>query len=126
VTHLLIDAMNVIGCRPDGWWRDRRGALERLVRQVERWSSGSGDPVTVVLEQPPFSPLPANTVEISWAPEAGPNAADDEIVRRLRDADDPARVRVVTSDRGLADRVRLLGGTVEPSRSFRRRLDSGR
>jgi len=117
--------MNVIGCRPDGWWRDRRGALERLVGQVERWSSRSGNPVTVVLEQPPFSPIPSNTVEIAWAPEPGPDAADAEIVRQLRDADDPARIRVVTSDRGLADQVRLLGGTVEPSRSFRRRLEAG-
>lgn len=117
--------MNVVGCRPDGWWKDRSGALERLVKQVELWSMGSEDPVTVVLEQPPFSPIPSNTVEISWAPEPGPNAADAEIVRQLRDADDPARTRVVTSDRALAHQVRVLGGTVEPSRSFRRRLETG-
>jgi hypothetical protein len=116
--------MNVVGCRPDGWWRDRRGALERLVEQVDRWSSTSGEAVTVVLEQAPFSPIPSDTVEIAWAPEPGPNAADAEIVRQLRAADDPARVRVVTSDRRLADQVRRLGGTVEPSRSFRRRLEA--
>jgi hypothetical protein len=31
VTVLLIDAANVVGSRPDGWWRDRQGAAERLL-----------------------------------------------------------------------------------------------
>lgn len=124
MTRLLIDAMNVIGCRPDGWWRDRHGALERLVTQLERWSNGSGKPVTVVLEQPPVSPLPSSAIEIVWAPRPGPNSADAEIVRQLCGADDPARIRVVTSDRNLADQVRRLGATVEPARSFRRQLEA--
>jgi hypothetical protein len=38
--------------------------------------------------------------------------------------DDPGRIRVVTSDRRLADRVHQLGGKVEPARSFRRRLEA--
>jgi hypothetical protein len=122
--HHLVDAMNVIGCRPDGWWRDRHGALERLVGQVERWSSWSGERATVVLEQRPAAPIPSSAVEVAWAPEPGPNAADAEIVRRLRRAEEPASVRVITSDRGLAKQVRLLGGTVEPSSAFRRRLEA--
>ena len=31
-----VDAMNVIGSRPDGWWRDREGAIRRLVDEVPR------------------------------------------------------------------------------------------
>ena len=34
----FIDAMNVIGSRPDGWWRDRDGAMRRLVDQVRAWA----------------------------------------------------------------------------------------
>ncbi|MGE5857760.1 MAG: RNA-binding protein, partial [Solirubrobacterales bacterium] len=33
----LVDAMNVIGSRPDGWWKDRHAAMLRLVDQLERW-----------------------------------------------------------------------------------------
>ena len=36
--HRVVDAMNVIGSRPDGWWRDRAGAIERLVDRVDRWA----------------------------------------------------------------------------------------
>ncbi|MEV1288966.1 hypothetical protein [Micromonospora sp. NPDC049679] len=27
---LVVDAANVVGSRPDGWWRDRAGATVRL------------------------------------------------------------------------------------------------
>nr|MDT0666641.1 hypothetical protein [Micromonospora sp. DSM 115978] len=30
----MVDAANVIGSRPDGWWRDRAGAAVRLTRQI--------------------------------------------------------------------------------------------
>jgi hypothetical protein len=33
----IVDAMNVIGTRPDGWWRDRHAAMVRLVDLLERW-----------------------------------------------------------------------------------------
>src|SRR3712207_7365937 len=44
----LIDGMNVIGSRPDGWWRDRHGAMQRLVEQLDEWAQELGDQVTVV------------------------------------------------------------------------------
>jgi hypothetical protein len=31
VMHLLVDGNNVMGSRPDGWWRDRRAGMQRLV-----------------------------------------------------------------------------------------------
>ena len=46
MTRWLVDGMNVIGSRPDGWWRDRRGAMRRLVEDLARLE---GD-VTVVLD----------------------------------------------------------------------------
>jgi hypothetical protein len=60
---------------------------------------------------------------VAHAPRPKPNAADDEIVRRLRADPNPAAVRVVTSDRWLADRAWAVGASVEGAESFRRRLE---
>ena len=122
--------MNVIGCRPDGWWRDRAGAIERLVAQLDTWAAATGERVTVMLEQPPSREPAATRVEVEWAPTAGADSADREIVRRLpewiaeAEAADPTGVVVVTSDRDLAARVRDGGAEVEPSRPFRTELDA--
>ena len=62
-------------------------------------------------------------IEVAHAPRPRANSADDEIVRRLAADFEPATVRVVTSDRWLADRVRVTGATVEPAESFRARLE---
>lgn len=118
----LVDAMNVIGTRPDGWWRDRHAAMLGLVGELERWAADTGEDVAVVFERPPSPAISSPTIEIAQAPRPGPDSADGEIVRRLRDAPDPESVRVVTSDRALADQARLLGATVESAKSFRRRL----
>lgn len=119
----IVDAMNVIGTRPDGWWKDRHGAMVRLVDELERWVGAEGEDVTVVFERPPSPPISSPVVEIAHADRPGPNSADGEIVRLLREEPDREHTRVVTSDRALADQVRMLGATVEPSRSFRRRLE---
>jgi predicted RNA-binding protein with PIN domain len=120
----LIDGMNVIGSRPDGWWRDRHDAMARLVLQLERWAAATGDEVVVVFERPPTPAIASSTVDVAGAPRGGAHAADDEIARRVRAAADPAAIRVVTSDRGLADRVRAAGAAVEPARAFRGRLEA--
>jgi hypothetical protein len=144
--HRVVDAMNVIGSRPDGWWRDRPGAIDRLVAQLDRWAEVRGERVTVMLEGPPRREPATVRVAVEWAPSAGANSADGEIVRRLPewlaealaaagesesakpagsevDADRPGVV-VVTSDRDLAARVRDAGAEVEPSRRFRATLDA--
>ena len=116
----LIDAMNVIGTRPDGWWRDRERAIRMLVDQVREWADD--EPVTVVLDAGPDDLLgSAGRVTVVRAPRRGRNAADDEIVRLVRA--DPHAV-VVTSDSDLATRVRALGARVEGAGTFRRRLES--
>jgi uncharacterized protein YaiI (UPF0178 family) len=121
--RFVVDGMNVIGTRPDGWWKDRHAAMVRFVDELERWVASSGEDVTVVFEQPPRPPIRSPIVEVAHARRAGPNSADNEIVRRLRDDDDPSGVRVVTSDHALADQARFLGAVVESSEAFRRRLD---
>jgi hypothetical protein len=116
----LIDASNVIGSRPDGWWRDREGAARRLVAAVRAF----GEPATVVLDAGPDDLLgEEGAVTVRRAPRRGRDAADDEIVRLLQDELEPAGVRVVTSDATLAARVRALGAEVEGAGAFRARLD---
>jgi len=120
--HWFIDASNVIGSVPDGWWRDREGAARRLVDDVRAWAQD--DPVTVVLDAGPDDLLgSAAGVTVVRAPRRGRDAADDEIVRLV--ADHPG-ARVATSDATLAARVRALGADVEGARAFRRRLESPR
>ena len=118
--------MNVIGTRPDGWWKHRRQAMVGLVEQLARWASAEGDDVTVVFERPPSPPLPSSVIRIAHAPKAAANSADDEIVRLVRADARPREIRVVTSDRTLADRVREAGASVYPAESFRNEIDPSR
>jgi predicted RNA-binding protein with PIN domain len=115
----LIDGMNVIGTRPDAWWKDRHAAMVRLVYLLENWAVSSGEDVTVVFEQPPRPPILSTVIEVAHAPRPRRDSADDEIVRRLRADDEPGAVRVVTSDVWLSDRVHAAGATVEPAAPFR-------
>jgi predicted RNA-binding protein with PIN domain len=119
----LVDGMNVIGARPDGWWRDRDAAMARLVDRLERFVAESGDDVTVVFERAPRPPLRSSLIEVAHAPKRGPDAADFEIARRVEQDDNPGSIQVVTSDRWLAERVSAAGAAVHPAGSFRARID---
>ena len=119
----IVDAMNVIGSRPDGWWKNRRGAIARLVDQLERWASTQDHPVTVVLERPMSPPIDSSVIEIAHAPRAAANSADDEIVRLVQADPEPQGLTVVTSDGALAERVRNAGASVYPAARFRNLID---
>jgi predicted RNA-binding protein with PIN domain len=120
----MVDGMNVIGTRPDAWWKDRHAAMVRLVDLLERWAATAGEDVTVVFEKPPSPRITSTVIVVAHAPRARADAADDEIVRLLLADAEPATIRVVTSDHGLADRVHAAGATVESSESFRMQLDT--
>jgi predicted RNA-binding protein with PIN domain len=120
----LVDGMNVIGTRPDKWWKDRDAAMLRLVDQLERWAAAEGEDVTVVFERQPSPPIRSTVIEVAHAPKPKANAGDDEIVRLLKADNEPHAVRVVTSDRGLSERAYASGATVEGSESFRSRIES--
>ncbi len=116
--------MNVVGSRADGWWRDRRGAMRRLAAELADYARRSGDDVTVVFDGRPFD-LPTDTTEalhVVFAPRSGRDAADDEIARMVRADGEPSGLVVVTSDSGLAQRVRDAGAQVVSARTFDRRL----
>ena len=113
--------MNVIGSRPDGWWKDRGRAMAALVERLDRWASVQGDGVTVVFERP--TAITSSVIEIAHAPKAAANSADDEIVRLVHADARPHEIRGVTSDKALSDRVQSLGASVFPAVSFRDLVD---
>jgi uncharacterized protein YaiI (UPF0178 family) len=115
--------MNVIGSCPDGWWKDRHAAMARLVEMLERWATDGGEQVIVVFERPPSPPIDSSIVEVASAPRPHRDSADDEIVRRVSADPCPEAIRVATSDRGLAERVRAAGAKVVPAQAFRRVLE---
>jgi predicted RNA-binding protein with PIN domain len=119
----IVDGMNVIGSRPDGWWKDRGRAMITLVDRLDRWASVQGDDVTVVFERPPSTAIISSVVVVAHAPKAAANSADNEIVRLVQADTRPHEIRVVTSDRALTDRVRSLGASVYPAETFRNLVD---
>jgi predicted RNA-binding protein with PIN domain len=124
VTRWIVDGMNVIGSRPDGWWRDRPGAMRSLVEELEAFAGRIGDPVTVVFDGRPFDLEGGEGVSVLFASRRGPNAADDDIAALVERDDDPAALSVVTSDADLARRVGGAGAAVVGAGEFRRRLGS--
>jgi uncharacterized protein YaiI (UPF0178 family) len=115
--------MNVIGSRPTGWWRDRRGAMRTFAEELGRVAERSGNPVTVVFDGAPFDLEGEPAVTVLFASRRGRNAADDDIAAIVESDADPADLSVVTSDADLARRVRDAGATVLGAGEFRRRLD---
>ncbi|QZA09789.1 NYN domain-containing protein [Mycolicibacter heraklionensis] len=121
----IVDAMNVIGARPDGWWKDRHAAMVRLTRQLEAWAATHDGHVTVVFEKPPSPPIASDVITIAAAPRPGANSADDEIVRLVRADDRPQDITVVTSDIALVERVTSAGAATCPAARFRRLIEEG-
>lgn len=126
---VVVDVANVMGSRPDGWWRDRAGAAARwwadLTATVAR-----GWPAVDLPDGVDAGPLDALTPRLRWVLEGAARAAtppaatptwadalvtpvrasgsgDDAVVEQVRSlADTTGQVLVVTADRGLRDRVR--------------------
>ena len=123
-TRWIVDGMNVIGSRPDGWWRDRKRAWRRLHQGLEGLAAETGDEVRLVLDGArPGTWRDNGVVECCFA-AGGPGAADDAIVARVEADPRPETLTVVTSDRELADRVRELGAEVLTSKRLLDRLDT--
>ncbi|MBT1546523.1 NUDIX domain-containing protein [Curtobacterium aurantiacum] len=132
--HVVVDAANVVGSVPDGWWKDRAGAASRLLAQVSALAAGGvSAPLldlpfarwwprwTVVLEgearaaaEDPSAGAGAGAgtgaVDVVRAPASGDDAIVEAARAAVADGDGP--VVVVTADRELRDRVETLGATV--------------
>ena len=126
VTRLVVDAMNVIGARPSGWWRDRPAAARALIARLQHLVAESGERVSVVLEGRQLPDLPEGThegVQLLYARRWGRDAADDRIVEIVAADPLPESLTVVTSDRALRRRVQELGAGVSGVSVLLRRLD---
>ncbi|MFD1521992.1 hypothetical protein [Pseudonocardia yunnanensis] len=133
VLHVIVDGANVVGSRPDGWWRDRAGAARKLAGKLSAaltagpalLARGLGEEATdddvrvhLVLEGAAarIEDLPTHPgLDVLHAPADG----DSAIAALAADlAAEP--VVVVTADRGLRDRVRAGGArTVGPETLLR-------
>ena len=136
--HLVVDAANVVGSRPDGWWRDRPGAARRLAGQIVAvLVARPEDLVETLAGRSPTSTGTAGSdpaeaaVQVHLVLERAANDVRDlpthpllDVVHAVADGD-PAivalvderaggddRVRVVTADRALRERVRAAGAEV--------------
>jgi 8-oxo-dGTP diphosphatase len=141
---IVVDGANVIGARPDGWWRDRAGAAWRLRERLSKRFTGMlpDDALPAGFSRPRLTgwwpevvlvlegaarpaarpvddlldhpPVPGERGELRVV--AAPGSGDDEIVALIRDSYPGEQVLVVTADRGLRERCTALGAqTVGPS-----------
>ena len=121
----LVDGMNVIGSRPDGWWRDRDGAVRRLAASLAAVARSSGDQFAVTFDGRPVPGLESgrhDLVDVDYTRRRGRDGADDRIVEQVAADPDPASLTVVTSDRELSRRVSELGAQVEGASTLLRRF----
>jgi hypothetical protein len=119
---LLIDAANVIGSRPTGWWRDRPVAARTFVNQVhDAVEAGQiDDSVVMVLEGESRGGFEAGVVggvEVLHAEASG----DDMLINVISGTSD--RVTLVTADRELRERAEALGAEVVGPRWLIQRLE---
>ncbi|WP_440710541.1 NUDIX domain-containing protein [Herbiconiux sp. YIM B11900] len=174
--RVVVDAANVVGSRPDGWWRDRLGAAEALIERVGRLSASGidsaelelGDGLLAGRSWPRFGvvvegqarsarTLTAQDADAGVSAESPDSASaesaaasalgdltttvggasgtlidvvraegsgDDEIVAEVSRAPRGASVVVVTADRELSERVRMLGASVRGPGWLLRLLDA--
>ena len=123
--RLVVDAMNVIGSRPTGWWRDRPGAIRELLGRLQRWVATTGDEVVLALDSaPPDLPEGIHDgVEVVHAFRRGRDGADDRIVELVAADPSPSTILVVTADRRLRARVEELGAQAWGPHELLGRLD---
>ena len=146
--HLVVDGANVVGSRPDGWWRDRAGAARRLAGSIvavlvsrpedlvelldggtPRSADTAGSDLAVAAVQVHLvlegaastsADLPTHPLlDVVHAPADGDSAIAG-LVEELTGGTD--RVLVVTADRALRERVGAAGADVTGPATFRRCL----
>jgi len=120
--RVIVDTANVVGSRPDGWWKDRRGASTRFAHRLDalrRQGLPAGDlslpgdhwfpAIEAVMEgEARGAQMPAG-LHVTEAPREG----DDTVVERVEAAvGEGEHVTVVTSDRALGERARRAGAQI--------------
>jgi 8-oxo-dGTP diphosphatase len=115
-----VDVANVMGARPDGWWRDRAGAAVRLHAELAALAAsgravlpGQTGPPCFVMVLEGAAKAAADRVEAAGdrlRVVLAPGHGDDAIVAVIRDL--PGRRFVVTADHELRDRCVAAGAEV--------------
>jgi hypothetical protein len=124
---LLVDAANVVGSRPTGWWRDRPGAARTFVAEIRgAVEDGRIDPpVVVVVEGAARRGAEEGTaggVEVVHARDEG----DDTLVALAAALTGAGQVvTLVSADRELGRRARHAGADVVGPRWLLDRLGDG-
>ncbi|MGH8867697.1 MAG: hypothetical protein ACRDYU_06860 [Actinomycetes bacterium] len=125
---LVVDAANVVGSRPDGWWRDRGAAARRLLKALTEGGFDDTD-VVLVVEGAACRGVQPGTVDgvlVVLAPGSGDDEIVDVVSRAMDRTNGERPVTVVTADRGLRQRVASLGGATVGPRWLWDRLERGR
>ena len=120
----LVDGNNVMAQRA-GWHRDKAGARRRLMGELARFARAQGLTVAVVFDGAPEEHFPDGSdfmgVKVFYA--ARGSDADSRIKELVEASRERRTLRVVTSDRQLADYVRRCGARVVRSGEFRQRVE---
>lgn len=118
MTVLLVDVANVVGARPDGWWRDRAGATERLLERLALAAPSlvgpDGSPVTgvvAVVEGRARDVVAPENIRLHRAEGSGDDVVAADAVE-LTGQGTP--LLVVTADRGLRARLPSTAAVVGP------------
>lgn len=115
---MIVDGANVVGSRPDGWWRDRAGAARRLHDALSATDLAGGDEVVLVIEGDARRGRHAGQqgrLRTVHAARSGDDAIVEEVKREIA-ISDGREVTVVTADRALRDRVEASGGSIKGPR----------
>ncbi|MEI2810257.1 MAG: hypothetical protein V9F00_08645 [Nocardioides sp.] len=108
---LVVDAANVVGATPNGWWNDRPGAAARLHHALLVGDTGYEEVVLVVEGQAKQGVRPGKDAHVRTVHAA--RDGDSAIVKAAQAAAEAGReVAVVTADRALAGRVEFVGARV--------------
>lgn len=121
----VVDGNNVMGAGGDGWWNDPVAAAGRLAQAVATWCRDHDEPVVLVFDgrpEPALQLVAGGNLAVEFARRSGRDAADDRIVELVEDRfGHHPELTVVTSDRGLRDRL-PPGVVVEGAGRFRSRI----
>ena len=117
---VLVDGNNVMGSRPDGWWRNRPEAAQRLVTEIDPLARSSGGVWTIVFDGPPPSGMVPEDqcLTVVHTGHGRRDGADDRIVEMVGALPDRAMALVYTSDAGLRARLQALGVQVAGARAL--------
>ena len=123
-SRVFVDGNNVMGSRPDGWWRDRAGAARRHVADIIPLALGHGGAWTIVFDghEPPAMPQSPECLTVIHTGHRRRDGADDRIVELVHERSNRAASLVYTSDAELRTRVKALGTQVMGSGTLLRQI----